>query len=76
MIGLDYRSKSYKEDFEKALDSDLIDVFVDNVGGELLDHASNYLKDFAHIAQVGTIAGYNDASKMVFKIIQLLLLKD
>lgn len=67
VIGLDYRSKTYKEDFEKALDGDLIDVFVDNVGGELLDHASNYLKDFAHIAQVGTIAGYNDASKMVFK---------
>lgn len=75
VIGLDYRSKSYREDFAKALGDDLIEVFVDNVGGELLDHASVLMKDFGHIVQVGTIAGYNDATKMYFKNYSLVVTK-
>ncbi|CCH44166.1 Prostaglandin reductase 2 [Wickerhamomyces ciferrii] len=67
VYGLDYKSKTYKEDFAKAIGDDKIDVYVDQVGGEILDHASFFLKDFGRIVQVGTIAGYNDISKAAFK---------
>lgn len=67
VIGLDYRSKTYKEDFAKALGDDEIDVFIDNVGGDLLDHAVGRVKVHGNIVQVGTIAGYNDETKMYFK---------
>jgi len=75
VVGLDYRSKTYSEDFAKALGDDQIDVFVDQVGGELLDIAAEHMKVHGRIVQVGTIAGYNDPTKMYFKNYPLVVTK-
>ncbi|KAH3672900.1 hypothetical protein WICMUC_003987 [Wickerhamomyces mucosus] len=67
VIGIDYKSSTYEEDFAKALGDDKIDVFFDQVAGEILDHASQYLKTFGKIVQIGAISGYNDPTKSYFK---------
>lgn len=38
-----------------------IDVYFDNVGGEILDAALEEMKDFGRIVACGMISGYNDA---------------
>lgn len=60
VIGIDYRSKTYDEDFEKALDGDEIDIFVDQVSGEILNKAMNYMATHSKILQCGAISRYNN----------------
>ncbi|KAH3672901.1 hypothetical protein WICMUC_003988 [Wickerhamomyces mucosus] len=67
VIGIDYKSSTYEEDFAKALGDDKIDVFFDQVAGEILDHASQYLKTFGKIVQIGAISSYNDPTKSNFE---------
>jgi NADPH-dependent curcumin reductase CurA len=38
-----------------------IDVYFDNVGGEILDAALEEMKDFGRVVACGMISGYNDA---------------
>jgi NADPH-dependent curcumin reductase CurA len=66
VIGLDYKSDSYKDDLVKALGDDKINVFADHVGGWLLDHAIQYMAVHGKIVQIGAIARYNDGSDNIF----------
>ena len=56
---LNYRSPSFREEFKKAVG--YLDVFFDNVGGEILDFALTRLKSGARIALCGECRcqGYN-----------------
>jgi len=54
---LNYKSPSFREEFKKAVG--YLDVFFDNVGGEILDLALTRLKSGARIALCGAISEYN-----------------
>ncbi|KAK6504527.1 hypothetical protein TWF481_006468 [Arthrobotrys musiformis] len=57
-IALNYKSSSFKEDFVKAT-PDWIDVYFDNVGGEILDTALRRMKDFGRVIACGAISTYD-----------------
>ncbi|KAG8862439.1 hypothetical protein FRB96_001510 [Tulasnella sp. 330] len=57
---LDYKSSSFKTDFEKEVG--LLDVYFDNVGGEILDLALSRLNQHARIVMCGSISTYNDSA--------------
>ncbi|KAL8277260.1 hypothetical protein RQP46_010329 [Phenoliferia psychrophenolica] len=57
---LDYKSKGFKEEFKKSVG--YLDVYFDNVGGEILDLCLTRLKKGARIALCGAISAYNDPS--------------
>lgn len=57
---LDYRSSSFKEDFNKAT-PDYASLYYDNVGGEILDHAITRMKRHGRIIACGAIGGYDTA---------------
>ncbi|KAH3681546.1 hypothetical protein WICPIJ_007491 [Wickerhamomyces pijperi] len=59
---VDYKSKSYNRDFRNALNGELIDVFVDQVGGSILNRAILHMRPFGRIVQSGAISGYNEVS--------------
>ncbi|ONH68606.1 Prostaglandin reductase 1 [Cyberlindnera fabianii] len=66
VVCLDYKSKTYKKDFSKALGKEQIDVFADHVGGWLLEHALPHVRNHGKVVQVGIIATYNDSAKFTF----------
>jgi NADPH-dependent curcumin reductase CurA len=55
---IDYKSEVVKDRLD-ALCPDGIDLFFDNVGGEILDAAIGKMKRFGRIALCGQIAGYD-----------------
>jgi NADPH-dependent curcumin reductase CurA len=55
---LDYKNPDFKKKFREAT-KDLIDVYFDNVGGEILDMALAQAKPFARFVQCGAISEYN-----------------
>jgi NADPH-dependent curcumin reductase CurA len=55
---LNYKSPTFATDFRAATKS-LIDVFFDNVGGEILDMALARAKPFARFVMCGGISQYN-----------------
>ncbi|KAF1988202.1 NADP-dependent leukotriene B4 12-hydroxydehydrogenase [Aulographum hederae CBS 113979] len=57
---LNYKSPTFAQDFRKATKS-LIDVFFDNVGGEILDLALGRAKPHARFVMCGGISQYNTA---------------
>lgn len=57
-VGLNYKSPTFREDFKKATPN-YIDVFFDNVGGEILDMALNRAKEHATFVICGGISQYN-----------------
>lgn len=59
---LNYKSESFKKDFEAAT-PDFIDVFWDNVGGEILEIALGRAKQHARFVMCGAISGYNTEGK-------------
>ena len=60
---------NYKtEDIDKALNSfgeDFIDMYFDNVGGEISDAVLNHISTFSRTAVCGQIANYNASSPPV-----------
>ncbi|KAF8501654.1 alcohol dehydrogenase [Russula emetica] len=54
---LNYKSPSFREEFKKTVGH--LDVFFDNVGGEILDLALSRLKQGARITLCGAISDYN-----------------
>jgi len=54
---LNYKSPSFREEFRETVG--YLDVFFDNVGGEILDLAMSRLKQGARIALCGAISDYN-----------------
>ena len=58
-VGLDYKD----EDFATALSEAVpygIDVYFENVGGDIADEVFKHLNQFARIPVCGAISGYND----------------
>ncbi|KAF8606565.1 alcohol dehydrogenase [Ceratobasidium sp. AG-I] len=58
---LDYKSPTFAKDFRSAVG--YLDVFFDNVGGEILDLALTRLNKGARIALCGAISAYNSAGQ-------------
>lgn len=58
---LNYKSPTFTADFRKAT-KQLIDVFFDNVGGEVLDLALSRAKEHARFVMCGGISQYNTES--------------
>jgi NADPH-dependent curcumin reductase CurA len=59
---LNYKSPTFKEDLAAAT-PDYIDVYWDNVGGEILELALNRAKFHARFVMCGSISGYNAPGK-------------
>ncbi|CAJ2509334.1 Uu.00g143600.m01.CDS01 [Anthostomella pinea] len=59
---LNYKSTSFREDFKKAT-PDFIDLYWDNVGGEILEMALDRAKFRARFVMCGSISGYNAPGK-------------
>jgi NADPH-dependent curcumin reductase CurA len=57
-ICLNYKSKDFEEELKKATE-DFVEVFFDNVGGEILDLMLTRVKKDGRIAACGAIAEYN-----------------
>ncbi|KAF8339678.1 uncharacterized protein EI90DRAFT_2907770 [Cantharellus anzutake] len=56
-LAYDYKSAGWKEKFVEEVG--LVDVFFDNVGGEILDFVLGRIRRFARIIQCGSISAYN-----------------
>ncbi|KAF1949052.1 NAD(P)-binding protein [Byssothecium circinans] len=61
---LNYKSKDFAKEFREAT-KDLIDVFFDNVGGEVLDLALSRAKPHARFVICGAISQYNSNKEEV-----------
>ncbi|KAI1804486.1 NAD(P)-binding protein [Daldinia bambusicola] len=57
-VALNYKSPTFKEDFNKAV-PDYINVYFDNVGGEILEMALHMAAPFSRFVMCGSISGYN-----------------
>ncbi|KAJ4126940.1 hypothetical protein NW754_002210 [Fusarium falciforme] len=57
-LALNYKAKDFEERFDKATDK-LIDLYYDNVGGEILDMCLRRAKPHARFVECGTISQYN-----------------
>lgn len=57
---LNYKSPTFKQDFRDAVG--YLDVYFDNVGGEILDLALTRLNKRARIALCGAISAYNSTA--------------
>ncbi|KAG1719139.1 hypothetical protein EDB19DRAFT_746957 [Suillus lakei] len=55
---LNYKSPTFREDFSEAVG--YLDVYFDNVGGEILDLALSRLNQNARVVLCGAISAYND----------------
>lgn len=60
---LDYKSASFKNDLAKATEGG-VDLYFDNVGGEILNEMFGKMNRFSRIIACGAISTYND-SKVV-----------
>ncbi|GAP90653.2 putative NADP-dependent leukotriene b4 12-hydroxydehydrogenase [Rosellinia necatrix] len=59
---LNYKKDTFKKDLEAATPN-FIDVFWDNVGGEILEAALNRAQKHARFVMCGSISGYNEPGK-------------
>ena len=57
---VNYKNPDYKEQIIKFLDGEYIDVYFDNVGGDILSFVLTQMATFGKIAACGAISGYND----------------
>ncbi|CAI5760100.1 unnamed protein product [Candida verbasci] len=60
---VNYKSENYQKKIDEFLDNDWVDVYFDNVGGEILSYFLSKMKEFGRIAACGSIAGYNNPDK-------------
>lgn len=68
VVGVDYKDPNFKENLIKAAGGvNTVDYFIDNVGGEILDLGVQLSKVGSMVLACGSISGYNDTSKFVFK---------
>ncbi|KAF2030748.1 NAD(P)-binding protein [Setomelanomma holmii] len=57
-ICVDYKSANFKDELKKATEG-FVEVYFDNVGGEILDLMLTRIKRFGRIAACGAVATYN-----------------
>ena len=65
---LNYKDSDFKEKFKDAT-KDLIDVFFDNVGGEILEAALSRAKAHARFVMCGAISQYNTSNPTGPKVV-------
>ncbi|KAK5331668.1 quinone oxidoreductase [Exophiala xenobiotica] len=63
---LNYKSPSFASDLEKAT-QDGVDIFFDNVGGEILDMMLGRMSMYGRVAACGAITSYNSSEPLVLK---------
>lgn len=63
---LNYKSPNFLEEL-KAATPDEVDVYFDNVGGDILDAMLTRIKKFGHIAVCGAVSSYNSDEPMALK---------
>ncbi|KAI1813663.1 NAD(P)-binding protein [Poronia punctata] len=61
-VALNYKSPNFKKEFAEAT-PDYIDVYWDNVGGEILEMALDRAKFRSRFVMCGSISGYNSPGK-------------
>ncbi len=61
-VALNYKSKTFRKDFAAAT-PDYVDVYWDNVGGEILETALDRAKMHARFVMCGAISAYNEPQK-------------
>lgn len=64
--GLNYKSPTFEKDLKDAC-GDGVDVYFDNVGGEILDLMLANLSRHGRVAQCGAITGYNGEAQLPMK---------
>lgn len=70
-VALDYKSPDFKKDFKEATKGG-VDVYYDNVGGEILDMAIMAANDFARFIMCGGISQYNlDKPQPIYNLLQV-----
>ncbi|KAL4883205.1 hypothetical protein BJY04DRAFT_28070 [Aspergillus karnatakaensis] len=65
-VCLNYKSPTFYDDL-KAATKDGVDVYFDNIGGELLDNMFNLVSVHARIVACGFISGYNGEQVTTFR---------
>ena len=71
---VNYKSDSFEKDLEQAA-SDGVDVYYDNVGGEVTDAVFNLLNKHARIALCGAISSYNKEQQDIGPRVQSTMIK-
>lgn len=62
---VNYNDAGYQKKLADYIGDDFVDVYFDNVGGEILSFMLTKVKRFGTIVACGAIAGYNDHSKLL-----------
>lgn len=62
---VNYKEADWKEKLSDYIGTDYVDVYFDNVGGEILSFALNKIARYGTVIACGAISGYNVASKSV-----------
>ena len=63
---MNYKSTTFEKDL-KAACGDGVDIYFDNVGGEILDHMLANMSQNGRIAACGAITGYNGEAPLPMK---------
>lgn len=75
VVGIDYKDPNFKQNFANAVGDDEIDVFFDNVGGDLFEYALEFIKSRGTVVACGQISTYKDKKPRPFYGLQLMLSK-
>lgn len=59
-IALNYNSRNFKQEYEEAT-PDYVDIYFDNVGGEILDMNLGNLARWGRVVTCGAVSSYEDA---------------
>ena len=65
-VCVDYKATNFKEQLWKATEG-FVEVYFDNVGGEILDTMLKRIKRYGRIAACGSVATYNDPESLRLK---------
>lgn len=65
-VCVDYKAADFEEQLIKATDG-YVEVYFDNVGGEILDLMLKRVKRYGRVAACGSISTYNDPESTKFK---------
>ena len=62
-ICVNYKDPDYQKQLSDIIGDEFVDVYYDNVGGEILSFMLSKVKQFGHIVACGAISGYNYPEK-------------
>lgn len=61
-VALNYKSRSFREDYEKATPG-CVDIYFDNVGGEILDMNLDRLAKLGRVVACGPVSSCDDTAR-------------